>query len=83
MPKLAGGPASGTQIARVQLLQQLVPLLPLPTSTLNAETNQLTINDKEIEVYVQRLFSPFDHANLAPGLPDLLRKFADHLDKAK
>jgi hypothetical protein len=83
MPKLAGGPASGTQIARAQLLQQVAPMLPLPSSTFDPATKADTINDNEVAAYTDRLFAPFDHANLAPGLPALLRRFADHLDKPK
>ncbi len=80
IPRLAGGPAGGTQIARVQVLQQYAPLLPLPTSTLDANTGVNTVHPDEVAAYADRLFAPLDHANLAPGLPSLLRQFADHLE---
>lgn len=83
MPKLAGGPAAGAQIARLQMLQQLVPLLPLPSSTLDAKTGKLTTADSEFEAFAHRLFAPLDPHTLIPGLPGLLRSFADHLDKKK
>jgi hypothetical protein len=49
MPKLAGGPAASAQVARIQMLQQLVPLLPLPTSTFDVQSGKLTTNESEFE----------------------------------
>lgn len=81
--KLAGGPAAGAHVARIQMLQQLMPLLPLPTATLDAKTGKLTTDEKEFEALAHRLFSPLEHHTLIPGLPSLLRGFADHLEKGK
>ncbi len=83
MPKLAGGPASGTQIARAQLLQQMSSMLPLPSTSVDATSGVHTVNKEEVAAYADRLFAPFHHSNLAPGLPTLLREFADHLDTKK
>src|SRR5712672_1871206 len=52
MPELAGGPAAGvTGIARVQMLQQLYPLLPLPTSRFDVPSKKITWDEAEIEAY--------------------------------
>ena len=83
IPKLAGGPAAGTHIARIQMLQKLHGLLPLPTSTFDVKSNTLKTDPKQMEEFTQRLFAPFSHENLVPGLPGLLREFADHLDSKK
>ena len=84
MPELAGGPVSAvTGVARVQMLQQLVPLLPLPTARFDAASKKMTVDEAEIEAYAHRLFSPFAPENLAPGLPGMLRQLADHIEKKK
>ena len=80
MPKLAGGPAAGAQVARVQMLQQMAALFPLPSSSVDAESGAATVHKEEVATYADRLFAPYHHGNLAPGLPALLREFADHLD---
>jgi hypothetical protein len=84
MPELAGGPAAGvTGIARVQMLQQLYPLLPLPAGRFDVASKKVTMDEAELEAYAHRLFSPFAPGNLVPGLPQMLRQFADHLEKKK
>jgi hypothetical protein len=84
IPELAGGPAAtigGTPpVARLQLLQQLASLLPLPTSHFDAETKVLRMEQAELAAYATRLVHPFDHKNLVPGLPGLLRQMADYFD---
>ena len=87
MPELAGGPAADIggepPIARVQMLHQLASLIPLPTSHFDAMTKMSKIDNAELAAYATRLFKPFDHKNLVPGLPTLLRQLADHLDQKK
>jgi hypothetical protein len=81
IPELAGGPASGViGIARLQQLQALYPLLPLPATHYDSESKQTTMEQAAIEDYARRLFNPFDHTNLVPGLPQMLRRLADHFD---
>jgi hypothetical protein len=88
IPELAGGPTAGIggvpPVARLQLLvPQVASLLPLPNSYFDAATKTMRTDPAELAAYATRLFHPFDHRNLVPGLPGLLRQMADYLDNKR
>lgn len=81
LPKLAGVMAARTAMARVQQLQAVAKILPLPSIYYDAQSNKITRKDEEVEAFAEKLLDPFHHADIVPNMPGLLRHFADVLEK--
>ena len=82
LPKIAGVSSSArTAMARVQQLQAVAKILPLPNVYFDAETKAVTRKDEEVKAFAEKLLNPFHHADIVPNMPGLLRHFADVLDK--
>ncbi len=81
LPKLAGLTGSRTQMARIQQLQAIAKILPLPNVYFDAKTNQMTRKDSEVAEFARKLLDPLHHSDVVPNMPGLLRQFADVLEK--
>ncbi len=81
LPKLAGLTSSHSAMARVQQLQAVGKILPLPDVFFDAETKAITRKDADVKAFAQKLLDPFHHSDVVPNMPGLLRQFADVLEK--
>jgi hypothetical protein len=68
-------------MARVQQLQAVAKILPLPDVFFDAETKAITRKDADVKAFAQKLLHPFHHSDVVPNMPGLLRHFADVLEK--
>ena len=84
LPKLVPGPAATlTPVARIQQLQAIAKILPLPEVHYDVKTKKAKTDDKHIQDFAQKLMGPFHHSDLVPDLPGLLHQFADVISKTK
>jgi hypothetical protein len=81
LPKLAGVSAAHAAMSRVQQLQAVAKILPLPNVYFDAETKAITRKDAEVKAFAEKLLHPFHHSDVVPNMPGLLRHFADMLEK--
>lgn len=81
LPKLAGLSSSRSAMARVQQLQAVAKILPLPDVFFDAETKAITRKDEDVKAFAHKLLDPFHHTDVVPNMPGLLRHFADVLEK--
>jgi hypothetical protein len=82
MPKLVPGPAASiTPVARIQQLQAINKILPLPEIHYDASTKKATTNENAIRKFADQLLHPFHHSDLVGDMPGLLRQFADVIEK--
>jgi hypothetical protein len=81
LPKIAGVTAAHSPVARVQQLQAVAKILPLPDVFFDAETKAITRKDADVKAFAHRLLNPFHHSDVVPNMPGLLRQFADVLEK--
>jgi hypothetical protein len=82
MPKLVPGPAASiTPVARIQQLQAINKILPLPEIHYDPATKKATTNEKAIRKFADQLLHPFHHSDLVGDMPGLLRQFADVIEK--
>jgi hypothetical protein len=81
LPKIAGVSSAHSPVARIQQLQALTRILPLPDVYFNAETKEISRKDADVKAFAHKLLHPFHHSDLVPNMPGLLRHFADVLEK--
>jgi hypothetical protein len=81
LPKLAGVTSARAQVARLQQLQAIAKILPLPDVYFNAETKEITRKESDVKAFAHKLLHPFHHSDIVPNMPGLLRHFADVLEK--
>jgi hypothetical protein len=81
LPKIAGVTTSHSPVARVQQLQAVAKILPLPDVFFDAETKAITRKDADVKAFAHKLLNPFHHSDVVPNMPGLLRQFADVLEK--
>jgi hypothetical protein len=75
LPKLAGGPTAGLDLAtQLKLLapDSFARLLPLPTFHFNAKNNASHVDEKELRAYTRRLAYPLDLASIVGNVSELL-----------
>jgi hypothetical protein len=81
LPKIAGVTSAHSPVARVQQLQAVAKILPLPDVFFDAETKAITRKDADVKAFAHKLLNPFHHSDVVPNMPGLLRQFADVLEK--
>lgn len=70
IPPLSPGPTGLSLAAQIRLLRpgSLDRLLPLPTRHFDAKTKQATMDSKDVQRYVDGLFSPLKSSDILPDL---------------
>jgi hypothetical protein len=81
LPKLAGVSTAHSPMARVQQLQAMAKILPLPDVHFDAQTKAVTRKDDDVRAFAHKLLDPFHHTDVVADLPGLLRTFAGTLEK--
>jgi hypothetical protein len=80
-PVLSGGPSTASQTHQ-HTITSTERLLPLPPRTIDTQTKRVTIQEPDLHHYARKLFYPLSNkALVALNVPDLLRQFADFLEK--
>lgn len=82
LPRLAGGPASGTGAARIAPdVQPYSRLLPLPSVHFDAQTSQTTVDDREMKEYTKQVFHPLKPEHIMHDFPAFLTQMVSALGK--
>jgi hypothetical protein len=82
MAPLSHGPARlARPLARVQQMQAVARIFPLPDVHVDATNKTPTHQDRDLQEFARRLLYPLQHSRLIGDLPGLLRRFADTIEK--
>ena len=82
LPKLTGGPASGTGAARIAPdVQPYSRLLPLPALHFDAQTNATTVDNKDMKEYAKQVFHPLKPEHVMHDFPAFLTQMVAALGK--
>jgi hypothetical protein len=82
LPKIAGVKAAHPAMARIQQLQAVAKILPLPDVHYDAKSGKVTRKDADVKAFAHRMLDPLHHSDVVPDMPGLLRHFADVLEKS-
>lgn len=86
VPKLPNGPAAVPTTAEISPARFAAynSFLPLPITLHDAKGATTTVHPRDMQDFARRLlrfFYPLQHTNVLAGMSDVLRQFADVLDK--
>lgn len=83
-PKLSPGPSGlAASLAGAKRMKAYKGLLPLPSARYDAENENASMDEDEVNVYVRRLFYPLHHENVFSDFAGVLRAIAGVVEKRK
>jgi hypothetical protein len=83
-PRLSQGPSiQAMALDRRQHKAFLESMLPIPSLHFDANTKEVTMDEREYNQYVEKLFHPSYQENIISDLPNFLRQCAEILEKEK
>jgi hypothetical protein len=83
-PKLSPGPSGvSAELTSARRMGMFKAFLPLPSARYDARTNVSSIDEREIELYVRKMFYPIGHQRVFSDLPSVLRQFANVVERRK
>jgi hypothetical protein len=84
IPRLSPGPSGiSAAMASAQRIGSYQTFLPLPSMRFDLKTDKLALDETRVESYLHKFFYPLGHESFFADLPDVLRRVADVVEKAK